>query len=164
MADHWLATKLPSGEQRLTLRNRASTRETAGYAALVGGLSLGGLWLLGHGACLLGLAMGGAGVWSAWSLVRSLTRREAWVVSPGTAVRHLRGQQTTLTLIRRIRIESETRPSTDSDDLKLLRLFVVHGQGETPVGDTWDHTDDLEALARALGEAIGVPVDPLPPP
>jgi len=161
MADQlWLATKLRSGEQRLTLRNRATTREIATYAALAAGLSFGGLWLLAHGACLLGLVMGAVGAWSAWSLVRATTRRESWVVSPGTATQHLRGKQTTLTLIRRLRFESET----DSNGRKLLRLFVVHGEGETSVGEAWEPTDDLDSLARAFGEAIGVPVDPLPPP
>jgi hypothetical protein len=156
----WTSTPLAAGEQRLLLRPPASKRASLTWAGLSGALALGGLWLLSRGSCFFGLVVGAAGAWMLFSLYRVLTRREAWVLSPGSARRQLRGKESALTLVRRIRFEAET----DSDGRQLVRMFVVHGEGETPVGETWERTDDVEALAAAFGEAIGVPVDSLPGP
>jgi hypothetical protein len=156
----WTETQLASGERRLLLRPPASKRASLAWGGLSAGLALGGLWLLARGSCLFGLVLAAVGAWMLFSLFRLLTRKEAWVVSPGSARRQLRGVETQLTLVRRLRFEAET----DSDERELLRLFVVHGEGETPVGETWERSDDLEGLAAAFGAAIGVPVDSVPDP
>lgn len=156
----WTSAALPSGETQLTLRHRAGPRESWGYGALSVATALGGLWLLAHGFCLFGVVCAALGGWMLFALVGALTRKEAWRVSAGAATRVLGTKQTPLRFVRRVRFE----PETDSDERKLLRLLVVHGEGETQVGELWERDDDVEGLSRALGEALGVPVDPVPPP